>query len=255
MKSWLQDNPEVAFEKVELLEKQVEDKEVSLDSANSPSAQANKKELKLKPFNPNTVSEEDLLSFGLRDKLCATWANYLAKGGSFTSSSDLEKLYGIRSEEVELISPYLLFEKADTPVLEVRKPILVELNSADTTELKRVPGIGSYYANAIVRLRDLYGGILSLEQLKQLYKVDEERIGEWSEYLFIDLTKVQGLRINKASKEELAKHPYISYNLANSIVKYRDKHGSFQRPEELQKLVLMHDSIFVKLAPYLKIND
>ena len=39
--------------------------------------------------------------------------------------------------------------------------IYVNLNSTDTTELKLLPGIGSFYAKNIVELREKLGGDLS----------------------------------------------------------------------------------------------
>ena len=46
--------------------------------------------------------------------------------------------------------------------------IRVELNTADTATLKKIPGIGSYYARRIVDYRNRLGGFVSVAQLKEM---------------------------------------------------------------------------------------
>lgn len=53
--------------------------------------------------------------------------------------------------------------------------VLIELNTADTTSLKTVRGIGSVFANRIVKYRKLIGGFHSKEELLKVYGIDEER--------------------------------------------------------------------------------
>ena len=45
------------------------------------------------------------------------------------------------------------------------KGTVVELNSADSTTLRRVPGIGPVFASRIVRFRSLLGGFYTVSQL------------------------------------------------------------------------------------------
>ena len=52
---------------------------------------------------------------------------------------------------------------------------LVELNTADTTILKKVPGIGSTFARRIMKYRELLGGFYDVSQLAEVYGIDEER--------------------------------------------------------------------------------
>ena len=52
---------------------------------------------------------------------------------------------------------------------------IVELNGADTTTLKKIPGIGSSFARRITKYRELLGGFHHIEQLAEVYGIDEER--------------------------------------------------------------------------------
>lgn len=63
---------------------------------------------------------------------------------------------------------------------------VVELNSADTTALKMVPGIGSVFAKRIIKYRDLLGGFYSVEQLGEVYGIDEERYEAMKSWFSVD---------------------------------------------------------------------
>lgn len=52
--------------------------------------------------------------------------------------------------------------------------VRVELNSADTTELKRLRGIGSVLSARIVKYRTKLGGFSSVEELKNVYGLSDE---------------------------------------------------------------------------------
>ena len=44
----------------------------------------------------------------------------------------------------------------------------MELNTADTATLKKIPGIGSYYARKIVAYREALGGFVSKSQVTEI---------------------------------------------------------------------------------------
>ena len=43
-----------------------------------------------KPFNPNTITKEELLSFGLSQKQASNFVNYTNAGGRFRTKQDLK---------------------------------------------------------------------------------------------------------------------------------------------------------------------
>jgi competence protein ComEA len=133
--------------------------------------------------------------------------------------------------------------------------ISIELNSADTTMLKQIYGIGSVLSKRIVRYRDLLGGFHSKNQLLNVYAMDTNVYEDFKHQIFVDLSLVQKIDINFASANELSKHPFISYKLANSIVNYRSNHGEFSRDYELMNLYLIDTVTFNILLPYLDFDD
>ena len=126
----------------------------------------------------------------------------------------------------------------------------IELNSSDTTALKKIPGIGSGFANRIVKYRNLLGGYSNIEQLKEVYGLDDYLYDKIRPYLTI-APKTKKIRINSATFEELNKHPYISYKQAKVIVDIRDRKADIESMNRLSLLDEFTDNDTKRLAPYL----
>ncbi len=75
----------------------------------------------------------------------------------------------------------------------------IELNSADTTELKKLRGIGSKLSQRIVKYRNKIGGYHSVEELKAIYGLQEETYQQIAPHLWID-TSVFYPRAGKEGK-------------------------------------------------------
>ena len=99
---------------------------------------------------------------------------------------------------------------------------MVELNSADTTRLKQLRGIGSGYAKMIVSYREKLGGFYKAEQLLEVYKFSDETYQKIKNQLQVDTTLIRKIKVNTATVKELKAHPYISYYQALSIVENRE---------------------------------
>ena len=64
--------------------------------------------------------------------------------------------------------------------------VRIYVNSADTTELKRLRGIGSVLSARIVKYRDKIGGFKSLEQIQKIYGLSEETYQQILPHLILD---------------------------------------------------------------------
>lgn len=126
----------------------------------------------------------------------------------------------------------------------------VELNIADTTELKKIPGIGSGFANRIVKYRNLLGGYHTIEQLKEIWGMDDYLYQDIIPYITLNhsLTKI---RINHISFEALRKHPYINYKQAQIISDIRDRKGNIESINRLGLLDEFSDKDIKRLKPYI----
>lgn len=213
------------------------------------------------PFDPNTLPEHKWVEMGFSNRQAQMVGRYRNKGGRFRKKSDLKRLYFMTDEIYETLKPYILLP--DTIEQQIKKPaaqrektekltdLKVELNSSDTSELVKLPGIGSTFARRIYAYKQRLGGFYEKHQLLEVYGMDSIRYAMIEPYIEINPWLVRKIHVNTASFEELAAHPYISKNLAISLINYRLKHGNFEKLEDLLKLELMDETLFQKLAPYL----
>ncbi|MFA5713547.1 MAG: helix-hairpin-helix domain-containing protein, partial [Bacteroidales bacterium] len=58
-----------------------------------------------------------------------------------------------------------------------QRRVVVELNSSDSATLLSVPGIGPYFASAILKLREELGGFVSHRQLLEIRGIDSTKLG------------------------------------------------------------------------------
>jgi competence protein ComEA len=129
----------------------------------------------------------------------------------------------------------------------------LDLNSADTTELMKLRGIGPTFAKRIVKYREMLGGYYSVQQLMEVYGFDSIKYELIKEEVFVNDSLIQKMKLNKASAKELASHIYIDWKLANAIINYRFK-KKFESIDELKEIYLVNDSLFRKLAPYFSLE-
>ncbi len=132
-----------------------------------------------------------------------------------------------------------------------RKPLTVELNSADTLTLQLLHGIGPAYARRIVRYRERLGGFHSIEQLLEVYGFTPELMAHIAPHLILDTTAIHRLPINTIELKQLIKHPYIEYYQARDIVKLRNSGVRFLSADDLRAIPSMADSTLERLLPYI----
>ena len=130
----------------------------------------------------------------------------------------------------------------------------IELNSADTIELKKIKGIGSVFAKRIVKFRDALGGFVTKEQLLEVYGLDRERFDLISLQITLEDAHIKKININSASVYDLEKHPYINKRLAVAIFTHRTTVGDYTNVKDINTLVLTDEKLYDKIAPYLAVE-
>lgn len=165
------------------------------------------------PFNPNTVSVEDLKRLGFSEKQAQSIENYRLKGGRFRRKSDFAKSYVVADSVYERLAPYI-----DIPLL--------DLNTADSTAFLDLPGVGPYFAGKMVAYRSRLGGYSCKEQLMEIRNFDREKYEGLQD--LITCSEPVPFRLWELSEEELSSHPHISRAEAHGIVLYREHN----RPED-----------------------
>lgn len=211
-------------------------------------------------FNPNKMSESDWKRLGLSDWQVKSIQKYTQKGGTFRTNEDFRKMYAISDDDFDILEPYIVIP-ADSSKFVAAKPQKVEfrhepidLNKADTFDLRKIPGIGVALSRRIFNYRERLGGFYDASQLFEVYGMDSARVEKVTPYLSINDSEIRKININKADVKELLKHPYIDYYIAKSIDVHRQQFGRFNRLEELKEATLMYDELFNKLKPYLSLE-
>jgi competence protein ComEA len=215
-------------------------------------------------FDPNTATPEIWKRLGVSDRTIQTLLKYRSKGGRFKQATDLYRIYGLPKATADRLIPYVQLPSAPGVVpfaatehrVAAKPPsraeVIVDINAADTTVWKQLRGIGSGYAKRIVGYRNKLGGFVRVEQVGETFGLPDSLFQRIRPFLKLGTVAIRGLSVNRSGMEELKAHPYISTALAKAIVQYREQHGLFPSIEALRKLYLMDETLFSKLAPYLK---
>ena len=166
---------------------------------------------------------------------------YRNKGGRFRSCDDINDIFNMDDAQKKELIPYCTI-----------KLITVDINKADTTQLKELSGIGSLTAKSLIDYRDRLGGFLYKEQLLEPWGLSEDLLEKLDKQIIIT-GEVNPLNINGES-EPIFKHPYIEYQVAKVLIKYRNQHGDFKDISDIKKTRIISDSTYNRLAPYLSLN-
>lgn len=222
----------------------------------------------LRPFDPNLADSIELSSLGLPSYVVRNIMKYREKGGRFRNVESMARVYGLTEEKFLELKPYIRIaqvekkkkpERVDTvvkPVWKERRQFkypegtLVDVNVADTAELKKIPGIGSGIAKAIVSYRSRLGGFCSLEQLEEVDYVTPSLL-KWFK---LETFSVHKLEINHMSLDKLRSHPYINFYQARVIVEHRRKKGPIKSLSQLALYEEFTEKDLKRLSAYISFD-
>ena len=217
-------------------------------------------------FDPNTADSTQLLALGFSPWQVRNIYKYRAKGGRFHQKEDLCRIYGMTEELLEHLLPlvsiaqkyqYLKQEARDSVIQKFPKyksnkfqeKTLVDLNTADTALLKRIPGIGNGFALMIVQRRDQLGGFVSVDQLKEIKNLPDSLL-PW--FVIQDTKEIRKININTASLTELRRHPYLNFYQCRVILEHRRKFGDLKSLKDLSLYEEFSEKDLNRLMPYCK---
>jgi DNA uptake protein ComE-like DNA-binding protein len=214
-------------------------------------------------FDPNTADSTQLMRLGLPVWMVRNIYRYRARGGIYRSKRDFAQTYGLTKKDFLRLEPYIrisddyqsaaiLFPKEERDTIrhtvKLKEGERIALNTADTTQLMKVPGIGSYYAKEIVRHGKWIGGYVSVDQLDEIEGFPQSA----KQYFVINNPTPQRIAINKLSLQQLRRHPYINYYMAKAIVDYRRLHGDIKSLQELRFSKDFTADVIQRLEPYIE---
>ena len=122
----------------------------------------------------------------------------------------------------------------------------INLVTADTTQLKKVPGIGSGWARAILNYGKRLGGYVAVGQLQEIEGFPEETLP----YFSIANPQTEKINLNTATLAQLRKHPYVNFYQAKAICDYRRLKGKLTNLSQLHLLKDFTSEAIERLRPY-----
>lgn len=201
------------------------------------------------PFGIDTVGYAYLHRMGFSARQARALLKYRDRFGGIRDMDELRDCYLITEEMADSLERYIVFPEPDP------HEGMVEINSADSATLRSVSGIGAKTAAAITEYRRLLGGFHSTDQIAELKCVTKENFERISKQIYCDSCVISKIDINFAPASELERHPYMTREAINRIIKLRKSKGGWNSVEEM-----IEDDIFGReqataLAPYLRFGD
>lgn len=210
-----------------------------------------------KTFDPNAVSSESLEAMNLPGRVVDNWLKYLDAGGRFGNPEDVRRIYGMDDrmfealrDQIEILEERVMADPSNEKPGRQRIPLEVELNRADTVVLKKLRGIGTIYADRIIKYRELLGGFAKKEQLLEVYGIDSSLYRSLCEHVIIDTLVVRKIHVNDASFGALLAHPYLDRSSVASILHFREFSGGITSMTELYDNNLLDSVLIQKIEPY-----
>ena len=162
------------------------------------------------PFNPNTVSGEELCRLGFSEKQAQAILHYREKGGRFRRKEDFARSFVVAFDAL--------------------------------------PGIGPFYAGRMVSYRKELGGYSYPEQLMDIWKFDREKYDALADLIVV--SKPYRYPLWTLPEDSLKRHPYIRSYAAHGIVLFRSASPQNDwTVENLVKAGILKPDQGAKLAP------
>lgn len=225
-------------------------------------------------FDPNTADSTQLLRLGLQPWQVRNIYKYRAKGGIYRTPEDFARVYGLTKKQYDDMRPYIHISDDYAPAAnfvdrrpdfttnnkqeheysrdtvmfprKIKEGQFINIATADTSALKKVPGIGSYWARQIVRYRQQLGGYVSTKQLLEIEDFPEETL----KYFKVGNCITAKINVNSLSVNQLRRHPYINFYQAREICDYRRMKGRITDLNQLRLLKDFPPEKIERLRPY-----
>ncbi len=222
-------------------------------------------------FDPNSLPGDSLLLLGFSSRFVRNLVKYRNAGGSFRRPTDLMRIYGSDSLQIDSMLAWVEIPTRPTSnnlkqpmsVTESRMKLTrqaadknaqverIDLNVADSVSLVRLKGIGPVLSARIIRYRNILGGFSEVSQLKEVYGLSEETFVRIQPRLYVGKPHNM-LHIDSMSFRQILRHPYTDYE----VTKILKNQASSPRDSFIHELrAAMGEERWLRLWPYLFEKD
>lgn len=221
----------------------VEELQHTVDSLKSIAAQ--KGRFEIQPFNPNYISDYKGYTLGMSVEEIDRLHAFREKGFWVNSSEEFRNVTSVSDSLLKKMAPYFKFpewKKNELPNKGIAKnsfsmPVEKrDLNAASAEELQKIHGVGEKLSQRIVKYRSIIDGFRSEIQLNDVYGLKPEVIERLNKSFEVKSISQEKVSLNSISVLELSEIPYFNYELARSIIAFRQNRGTISSFEELEHI-------------------
>lgn len=225
------------------------------------------------PFDPNTADSTVLLRIGLSPWQVRCIYRYRAHGGCYRKAEDFARLPGLTLKDYKRLKPYIQIHKeimaADVVATQnystdnyrhstnienryerankiTSTDAKIDINTADTTLLKRIPGIGSYFAKRIVDWRTRHCRIINVNELLAIRNFPQYAL----EYMTTGAAPAP-IRINSMTLQQLQAHALLNHTQAIDIIRLRKATGRINSIEDMSNISSFRAGELARIAPFI----
>ena len=205
-------------------------------------------------FNPNFITDYKGYKLGMSVQEIDRLLAFRKENKYVNSSKEFQNVTKISDSLLNVMAPYFKFpdwvnnKKQNAKFKEYtsyqnqafakkEKIVFIDINEATKEDLVKIYGIGDAISSRILKQKELLGGFVSMEQMKEVWGLSPEVIENLNAHFkVLVLPRFKKIEINNASLKELSQFHYFRYSLAKEIVTYRSMNGNIKNIEDLTKI-------------------
>jgi competence protein ComEA len=130
-----------------------------------------------------------------------------------------------------------------------------DINQVAEGMLAKLPAIKPALAQRIIKYRDRLGGFVNKKQYQEVYGLQGQALASLEQFTYIVADFIpRQIDINNADFKTLLKHPYLSYEVVQQLVRLRKQRKGFTQLDLLLTEQVLDSVSLEKIRPYLTIR-
>ncbi len=232
----------------------------------------------LAPFDPNTITYEELRTMGIEKYVARGIVKYREGGRTYAIPEDVAIIYGISDSLYALLKPYIRIapeyrikpktypSNTTTSPKRAFRNISFDPNTLSAEGFYDLGCFSARQAEALVEYRDRIGGFRSLLEVADCYLIDSTLFAQMKPYITLTVkpkdTATHHSRTfrnlpfdpNTLSAEGFYELGCFSARQAEALVEYRTRKGGFRSELEWRDCYLIDSALWEQTKAYLRLS-